>query len=59
MMVLMMSFSFNFRYRYIVFPFIMILTAYGIQNIEEKELKFHKVYIAGIMTMIFFYNVAF
>lgn len=37
----------------------MILTAYGIQNIEEKELKFHKVYIAGIMTMIFFYNVAF
>lgn len=59
MMVLMMSFSFNFRYRFVVFPFIMILTAYGIQNLDRKELKFHKVYIAGIMAIIFFYNVVF
>lgn len=59
LMVLLMSFSFNFRYRFIIMPFILLLTAYGLQKMEVKELKYHRVYMTMISLIILFYNVVF
>ena len=56
LMITVMSFSFDYRYRFVIFPLIIIISLYSLQDVSNRESIMHKLYVVGSLALTVMYN---